>query len=126
MFPRQQHFYADRTGHLDDGVATVTDDAFEPFTTARYTVIDFFAPWCGPCRQLAPTFDRAATQHADRLAFGRGDVDQNPRTAAALNIMSVPTVVAFDPAGREVDRIVGATSPRQLENFLSSVAPDAA
>jgi thioredoxin 1 len=79
-----------------------------------------------PLPPARPTFDRAATQHADRLGFGRCDVDQNPRTAARLGIMSIPTLILFDPTGREVDRIVGAPGSRQLENFLSTVAPDAA
>lgn len=123
MFNRHPHHPDPATA---DPVATVTDATFETFLIGGYTVIDFHAPWCGPCRQLAPLFDRAAAQHAERLRFGRCDVDQNPRTAARLNIMSIPTLILFDPAGREVDRVVGAPGSRQLEDFLSAAAGDAA
>lgn len=127
MLHRHHHDASDPArGDADNAVATVTDATFEPFTNGRYTVIDFFAPWCGPCRQLAPTFDRAAAQHAGRLGFGRCDVDQNPGTAARLSIMSIPTLILFDPTGREVNRIVGAPGPRQLETFLSAAEPGAA
>jgi thioredoxin len=112
--------------HDDGPVTTVTDATFETFITGSYTVIDFFAPWCGPCRQLAPTFDRAASQYADRLGFGRCDVDRSPRIAGRLGIMSIPTLILFDPTGHEVDRIVGAPSSRQLETFLSTANPGAA
>lgn len=128
MFNRRPHHPApDATSrHVAGPVATVTDANFETFVTDGHAVIDFHAPWCGPCRQLAPTFDRAAAQHAERLRFGRCDVDQNPRTAARLNIMSIPTIVRFDPAGRELDRLVGAPGARQLEDFLSAATPGAA
>ena len=109
-----------------NAVATVTDADVESFTTAGYAVVDFFAPWCGPCRALAPIFDRAASQHAGGLRFGRCDVDESPRAAARLNILSVPTIVVFDPSGREVDRLVGAASPRQLDSFLSDAVAGAA
>jgi thioredoxin-like negative regulator of GroEL len=79
-----------------------------------------------PVPPTRPIFDRAAAQHADRLAFGRCDVDQNPATAARLNIMSIPTLVLFDGAGREVNRLVGAPGSRQLEDFLSAATPGAA
>jgi thioredoxin 1 len=110
----------------DDTVTTVTDTDFPAFTTGGYSVIDFFATWCGPCRQLAPMFDWAATHHAGQLRFGRCDVDHNPQTAARLNIMSIPTIVLFDPSGSEIDRLVGAVGSRQLDAFVTQAVPGAA
>jgi thioredoxin len=128
MFNRHPHApeSAGAAGRDAAPVATVTDASFGTFVTGGSTVIDFHAAWCGPCRQLAPLFDRAAAQHGERLRFGRCDVDQNPATAAQLNIMSIPTIILFDTAGREVDRIVGAPGSRRLEDFLSAAAPGAA
>jgi len=126
MFERHGQ-YADAPGRplpgLGDPVVIVTDANFEALVVGGPTVIDFFVPWCGPCLQFAPTFDRAAAEHPDCLQFGRCDVDQNPRTAEQLNIMSIPTLLLFDGEGREINRLVGAIGPRQLDTFLSSIAP---
>jgi len=113
-------------GRAATEVTDVTDASFEAFTTGGYSVIDCFATWCGPCRQIAPAFERAASRYADRLRFGRCDVDRNPETAARLGILSIPTIVVFDTLGREVDRIVGAVGSGQLEAFLRNVVPGAA
>jgi thioredoxin 1 len=81
-------------------------------------VIDFFADWCDPCRQLEPVFDAASARHAGRLNFGRLDVDHNPQAAARLSILTIPTSVVFHPSGHEIDRLKGATGTRQLSAFL--------
>jgi thioredoxin 1 len=127
MFQRHR-----RTGSVspastpDQGtVATVTDSDFAAFTVGGWSVVDFHAPWCGPCHQLAPVCESAAAAHDGRLRFGRCDVDQNPSTAARLNIMSISTLVVFDAEGREVDRLIGAAGPRQLDGFLRRAAPAA-
>jgi thioredoxin len=103
----------------EDLVVTVTDDNFQTAVAEGFTVVDFWAPWCGPCLQLAPIFDAAAGRHQDQLRFGRCDVDQNPQTAARLGIMSIPTLILFDQSGREIDRLIGVPNPRKLDAFLT-------
>jgi thioredoxin 1 len=107
-------------------VTTVTDATFKGFTTGGYTVIDFFAPWCSPCRMLAPLFDQAAAEQRQGLRFGRCDVDQNPLTATRLGIMSIPTLVLFDASGAEVNRLIGTPGRRAFQEFLDGVAPGTA
>lgn len=113
------------TASIDGPVTNVTDADIGEFTTGGYSVVDFFAPWCGPCHQLATVLDAAAGRHRS-LRFGRCDVDENPQTAARLGIMSIPTLVIFDASGAEVDRMVGAAGARQLDSFLRQAVTGAA
>ncbi len=66
-------------------------------------------------------FDELSERYGDSLRFARCNVDQNPRCAKRFEIMSIPTLVLLDPAGREVDRIIGLPSRRRLERFLEGV-----
>jgi thioredoxin len=88
-------------------VADLDDDTFEAATEGGWTVVDFWAPWCGPCRAFHPIFDQAARDDTGGIRFARCDVDTSPQIASVLNILSIPTIVLFDPAGNEVERFVG-------------------
>ena len=81
-------------------------------------VVDFWAPWCGPCRQLAPTIEKLAGEYQGKVKIGKLDTDQNSETAGGLRISSIPTVL-FIKGGQVVDRLVGvnpeAKYPRRPE-----------
>jgi len=70
-------------------------------------LVDFWAPWCGPCHMIAPTVEALAREFSGRLRVGKLNVDENPRIAARYGVMSIPTLLVFDK-GRVVDQIVGA------------------
>ena len=81
-------------------------------------VVDVWAPWCGPCRSFAPTYERAGLQHAGEFVFTKLNSDENQKIAATLGIRGIPTVLVFKN-GREVARQSGAMSSAQFESWLS-------
>jgi thioredoxin 2 len=102
-----------------------TSETFDEEVRAAVPVIvDFWAPWCGPCTMVSPTLERLARDRAGALKVVKLNVDEAPQLAAEHRAMSIPTLVVMRD-GEEVDRVVGALPPRQLEErlapFLGSV-----
>ena len=85
----------------------------------RPVLIDFWAPWCPPCRSLAPTIEAIAEQFDGRADVAKLDIDQNPATPAAHGITSIPTVLIFR-GGRVVDRIIGLQPRARYERALEA------
>lgn len=96
-------------------VQVITDATFMEATEGGWTVVDFWAAWCGPCKSFAPVFATVASAHDGPVRFGSCDVDANPATAQLLGIRSIPTLVVFGPDGSEVGRSTGAVSRGDLE-----------
>ena len=76
-------------------------------------LVDMWAPWCGPCRQVAPVVEQLATELAGRMRVAKLNVDENPMTSARFQIQSIPALLVFKD-GREVDRIVGAQPKSEI------------
>ena len=101
----------------------VTDKTIKgTISTNELTVIDCWAPWCGPCRMITPVIDELAKDYAGRMTFGKLNVDENEQTSAEYGIMSIPTLLVFKK-GKLVDRISGAMPRSMLEPKLAVHLP---
>lgn len=94
-------------------------DAFKSTVTEGTVLVDFWATWCGPCRQFAPVFESAAEAHED-VTFAKVDIDENPELAGSLGITSVPTLMAFRD-GILVHQSAGAVPKAALEQLIDAV-----
>jgi len=102
---------------------TVTDATFdaEVLKSDKPVLVDFWATWCGPCRQVAPILEEIAAEHGDKLTIAKLDVDANQQTAATYNVISIPTLNVYQ-GGEVVKTITGARPKaallRELADFI--------
>jgi len=97
---------------------TITSENFQTLLGGDLPLmIDFWAPWCGPCRMVGPSIERLAEQYAGRAVVGKLNVDDETAIAQNYRIMSIPTVMVFK-AGQPVESVVGARSFDDFEALL--------
>jgi thioredoxin 1 len=96
----------------------LTDSNFASEVT-KYPImlVDFWAPWCGPCRMVSPIIEQLSREYSGRVAFGKVNVDENQRIAASFGIQSIPTLMIFK-GSKAVDVIMGAVPKAQIEMKL--------
>jgi thioredoxin 1 len=81
-------------------------------------LVDFWAPWCGPCKLIAPVIEQLATQYAGKVKIVKMNVDEAPATPAKYNVRGIPTVIMFKN-GEEADKIVGAVTRAKFEEMIN-------
>ena len=100
-------------------LADVTDNTFQAEVIESETpvLVDFWAPWCGPCRVVAPVLEQIAEEHTD-LRIVKLNIDENKQTAAAVDVLSIPTMILFS-GGQPVKKVIGAYPKKKLEAELA-------
>jgi len=99
----------------------ITDAEFEEkvLKSDKPVLVDFWAPWCGPCKMVAPVLEELAGDHADDLVIAKVNVDESNQNASRLGVQGIPTLILFRD-GEIIDRIVGAAPKAALEQRISS------
>jgi thioredoxin 2 len=105
-----------------NGPVTVTDATFttDVERSPLPVLLDAWAPWCGPCKMIAPVIEQLAGELAGRVRVAKLNVDENPATAARFNLRSIPTLLVLRD-GRELDRIVGVRPKAEIVRRLASL-----
>ncbi len=98
-------------------ISHVTDQNFTAETSSNLVLVDFWAPWCGPCKMIAPVLEELDSEYGDKVKIVKLDVDENQETAAKYGVMSIPTLLILKD-GEVVDKVVGFQPKEALAGVL--------
>lgn len=96
----------------------VTDQTFRDDVASGTVLVDFWAPWCGPCKMIAPVLEEIDQEVGDKLTIAKLNVDENPDTAGEFGVMSIPTLMVFKD-GQMVDKMTGFQPKAQLLEWVN-------
>jgi len=107
---------------MSEGIIEIDDGSFdtEILQSDKPVLVDFWAPWCGPCKAIGPVIEELAIEYGDKVKFAKCNVDDNPATPSKYGIRAIPTLIFFKE-GNVVDQITGMVAKAKLEETLSGI-----
>jgi thioredoxin 1 len=107
---------------MSEGILEVGDSSFdaEVMQSEKPVLVDFWAPWCGPCKAIGPIIEELAGEFGDKVKFAKCNVDDNPVTPGKFGIKAIPTLIFFKQ-GKVVDQITGMVAKSKLEKSINGM-----
>jgi thioredoxin 1 len=98
-------------------IVDVSDQSFQSETESGVVLVDFWAPWCGPCKMIAPVLEELSAEKGESVKIAKVNVDNNPVSASQYGVMSIPTLILFKD-GQPVDKVVGFQGKDRLVSLI--------
>jgi len=107
---------------MAENIIEITDDSFEKIVlkSDKPVMVDFWAPWCGPCKAIAPTIDALEKEFGDKMSFVKVNVDENPISPSKYGVQAIPTLIFFKN-GEIAEQIMGMVAKQKLEDTIKNV-----
>jgi len=107
---------------MAENIMDINDDSFEKIVlkSDKPVMVDFWAPWCGPCKAIAPTIEALEKEFGDKMTFVKVNVDDNPISPSNYGVQAIPTIIFFKK-GEIADQITGMVAKQKLEETIKSV-----
>ncbi|MFO7913091.1 MAG: thioredoxin [Desulfotignum sp.] len=107
---------------MAENIIEIDDDGFEEkvLQSAKPIMVDFWAPWCGPCKAIAPTVEALEKEYGDQMTFAKVNVDENPISPSKYGVQAIPTLIFFKN-GEVAEQITGMVGKEKLEQTIKNV-----
>jgi len=107
---------------MAEGIIEINDSGFEAevLQSDKPVMVDFWAPWCGPCKAIAPVINELSSEFGDKIKFVKCNVDDNPVSPGKFGIRSIPTLIFFKE-GQVVEQVIGMVSKSKLEEVINKI-----
>ena len=107
---------------MTQNILEIDDDSFENkvLKSDKPVMVDFWAPWCGPCKAIAPTVDALEKEYGDKMTFVKVNVDENPIAPSKFGVQAIPTLIFFKN-GEIADQITGMVAKEKLEETIKGI-----
>ena len=107
---------------MSENIMTVDQNSFQKnvLDSQKPVLVDFWAPWCGPCRAVAPIIEELAKEYSGKAGFAKVNVDESPILASQYNVMSIPTILIFKD-GKPEQNVIGYKSKNDLKKLLDTI-----